>query len=166
MSRKTKTYIHPKAIVDSKRIGSGTRVWAFAHILKGAVIGKNCNICDHCFIENDVKLGDNATVKSGVFIWDGVRIEDDVFIGPNVSFTNDTYPRSKKYPKEFEPIVIKKGASVGAGSVLLPGITIGKYAMVGAGSVVTKNVKDYELVYGNPASHRGFMSKGKKKIKI
>jgi acetyltransferase-like isoleucine patch superfamily enzyme len=157
-------YIHPKAVVDTKAIGDKTRIWAFVHILKGAVIGSNCNICDHCFIENDVTIGDDVTIKSGVYIWDGTKIEDNCFIGPNVSFTNDLYPRSKVYPKKFPPLLIKEGASIGAGSVLLVGVTIGKYAMVGAGSIVTKNIGDYELVYGNPARNHGYICKCKNKI--
>lgn len=152
---KKTVYIHPKAVVDTKNIGVETRIWAFVHILKGARIGKNCNICDHCFIENDVVIGDNVTVKSGVYIWDGVVLEDNVFIGPNATFTNDKYPRSKVHPEKYMPTVVKKGATIGAGSVLLPGITIGRKAMVGAGSVVTRDVLDNELVYGNPAKSHG-----------
>jgi len=120
-------------------------------ILSGAVIGSDCNICSHCFIENDVILGDRVTVKSGVQLWDGIRIESDVFIGPNVTFSNDRYPRSKKYPDLFEVTHIKSGASIGAGAVILPGITIGENAMVGAGAVVTRDVLAGSTVVGNPA---------------
>lgn len=157
-------YIHPNAIVESKNIGDNTRIWAFVHILKGASIGSNCNICDHGFIENDVIIGNNVTIKSGIYIWNGVRIEDNVFLGPNVTFTNDIYPRSKAYQKEYPRTFIKEGASVGANSVLLAGIVIGRYAMVGAGAVVTRNVGDFELVYGNPARHRGHICRCTKKL--
>jgi acetyltransferase-like isoleucine patch superfamily enzyme len=126
-------------------------VWQYCVVLPKAVIGEDCNICSHCFIENDVRIGDRVTVKSGVQLWDGVRIEDDVFIGPNVSFTNDRYPRSKQYPERFEETVVRRGASIGAGSVILCDIEIGEGAMVGAGSVVTKNVPAGELWVGNPA---------------
>jgi acetyltransferase-like isoleucine patch superfamily enzyme len=148
--------IHNQAIVETKHIGDGTRVWAFAHILKDARIGKNCNICDHTFIEADVVIGDNVTIKSGVYLWDGLRIEDDVFIGPNATFTNDIRPRSKVYPSEFMKTYICKGASIGANATILCGITIGQWAVIGAGSVVTKDVPDYALVYGVPAKVRGY----------
>lgn len=143
--------IHPKALVESVHIGSGTRCWAFCHILSGAVIGQDVNICDHTFIENDVVVGNRVTIKSGVYLWDGIRIEDDVFLGPNATFTNDKYPRSKQYPDAFALTTIKQGASIGAGAIILPGITVGQYAMVGAGAVVTKDVPDNTLVVGNPA---------------
>lgn len=155
--------IHPLADVQSTNIGHGTTVWQYAVILKGAVIGKDCNINCHTFIENDVMLGDKVTIKSGVFIWDGTRINDDVFIGPSVVFTNDQRPRSKKQ-FSLRGITILNGASVGAGAIILPGITIGQYAMCGAGSVITKNVPDYALVYGNPASIRGWVDESGEKL--
>ena len=142
--------IHPLSDCQAI-IPETTQVWQYCVILPQAVIGEECNICSHCFIENDVRIGDRVTVKSGVQLWDGVRIEDDVFIGPNVTFTNDRYPRSKQYPDHFEQTVIRRGASIGAGSVILCGIEIGEGAMVGAGSVVTKNVPAGELWVGNPA---------------
>src|SRR5215469_12222781 len=116
---------HPNALVESSRIGAGTRIWAFSHVLPGAVIGADCNICDHVFIENDVIIGDRVTIKCGVQIWDGLRLEDDVFIGPNATFTNDPFPRSKIRPARFERTLIKRGASIGANATILPGITVG-----------------------------------------
>lgn len=151
-------YSHPQALIETKNIGKGTKVWAFAHILPKAVLGEDCNICDHTFIENDVIIGDRVTVKCGVQIWDGAIIEDDVFIGPNVTFTNDRFPRSKQYPEQFSKIIIKKGASIGANATLLPGITIGHDAMVGAGAVVTKDVPPNAIVVGNPASISGYVN--------
>lgn len=132
--------IHPLSDVQSKNIGENTNVWQFCVILPGAIIGDNCNICSHCFIENDVKIGNNVTIKCGVQIWDGIAIEDNVFIGPNVTFCNDLYPRSKQYPVEFAKTIIRKGASIGAGAVILPGIIIGENSIIGAGSVITKDV--------------------------
>ena len=132
--------IHPLSDVQSKHIGDGTNIWQFCVVLPGAVIGKDCNICSHCFIENDVVIGDRVTVKCGVQIWDGMRIEDDVFIGPNVTFSNDRYPKSRNKNWKLEPVILKKGAVIGAGATVLPGVTIGEGAMIGAGTVVTKDV--------------------------
>ena len=143
--------IHAMADVQSNCIGDGTNVWQFVVILKGAVIGQNCNICAQVFIENDVKIGDNVTIKCGVQLWDGITIENDVFIGPNVTFCNDKHPRSKSYPDAFMKTRVCEGASIGANATILPGLTIGKGAMVGAGSVVTKDVLPYTTVKGNPA---------------
>lgn len=154
----TNYFKHEKAIVElGAEIGQKTRVWAFAHILPGARIGEDCNICDHVFIENDVIVGDRVTIKSGVQLWDGVRLENDTFIGPNVTFTNDPFPRSKHYPQTFPLTTIKEGASIGANATLLPGILIGKHAMVGAGSVVTRNVPPYAIVVGNPSRIVGYV---------
>lgn len=149
-----KPFIHPLSDVKSEYIGQKTKVWQYAVIFKQARIGENCNICAHTLIENDVVIGNNVTVKSGVFIWDGIRIEDNVFIGPNVSFTNDKFPRSKVYPDRFLITTIKQGASIGANATILPGVTIGVNAMVGAGSVVTKDVPDNAIVIGNPAKEK------------
>ena len=148
--------IHPLSDVQTKSIGVGTRIWQFVVVLPDAKIGNNCNICANVLIENDVIIGNNVTVKSGVQLWDGLRIEDNVFIGPNVTFTNDKFPRSKQFPKEFLSTRILADASIGANATILPGITIGKNAMVGAGSVVTKNVPSNAIVVGNPAYIIGY----------
>jgi UDP-2-acetamido-3-amino-2,3-dideoxy-glucuronate N-acetyltransferase len=143
--------IHSTADVQSSHIGTGTTIWQYVVVLPRAVIGKNCNINAHCFIENDVTIGDNVTLKCGVFIWDGVTIGNNVFVGPNVTFTNDKYPRSKQHPAKYQKTLIGDGSSLGAGSVILCGITIGKNSMIGAGSVVTKSVPENQLWVGNPA---------------
>lgn len=143
--------IHPLADVQSNSIGENTRIWQFVVILPGASIGSDCNVCSHCFIENDVLVGDRVTIKNGVQLWDGLRVADDVFIGPNVTFTNDRYPRSREYPDQFAVTVIEAGASIGAGAVILPGLVIGCGSMVGAGAVVTHDVPPRTLVLGNPA---------------
>ena len=143
--------IHPLAEVLSKNIGEGTQIWQFAIVLAGAVIGKGCNINCHTFIEDDVVLGDRVTVKSGIYLWNGIRIENDVFLGPNVTFVNDKYPRSKKYPEKFQNVVINRFVSIGASATILGGVNIGEYALIGAGSVVTKDVPPFALVVGNPA---------------
>jgi acetyltransferase-like isoleucine patch superfamily enzyme len=151
--------IHKNALVeDGASIGKNTRVWAFTHILPKAVIGDDCNICDHVFIENDVRVGSRVTVKCGVQLWDGLRIEDDVFIGPNVTFTNDLFPRSKVYPDQFLKTTIKSGSSIGANATILPGVTISEGVMVGAGAVVTKSVPPNAIVMGNPARIVGYIN--------
>ena len=153
-------FVHPLADVAECRIGDRTRVWQFVVILKGASIGEDCNICAHSLVEGDVVVGDRVTVKSGVQLWDGTRLHDDVFIGPNVTFTNDLFPRSRRRPERFATTTIRKGASIGGGAVLLPGITVGERAMVGAGAVVTKDVPDGTVVVGNPARYIGHVPGG------
>lgn len=143
--------IHSSADVASEAIGRGTRIWQFVVVLAGARIGEDCNVCSHCFIENDVIVGDRATIKSGVQLWDGLRVGDDVFIGPNATFTNDKHPRSRNTNFLKLTTVIEKGASIGAGAVLLPGIRIGENALVAAGAVVTRDVPANTYVAGNPA---------------
>ena len=159
-------YQHPAAIVETKRVGSGTRVWAFAHILPGATIGHNCNFCDHTFVENDVVVGDNVTVKCGVQLWDGVRLEDDVFVGPNATFTNDPFPRSGRQPDRYLETFVRRGASIGANATILPGLTIGQNAMVGAGAVVTRDVPPNAVVSGNPAQLVGYSTPGRKRERV
>src|SRR6267143_1909419 len=151
-------FVHPKGFCESHSVGAGTEVWAFAHVLPGAVIGKDCKICDHVFIENDVVLGDRVTVKCGVQLWDGLRVSNDVFIGPNVTFTSDPFPKSKQPPAEFAKIALEEGCSIGANATILPGISIGRNAMVGAGAVVTRSVPPNAIVHGNPARIQGYVS--------
>lgn len=146
-------FVHPLADCQSKHLGADTKVWQFSVVLPGAVIGANCNVNSHCFIENDVVLGDNVTIKCGNYLWDGLTLEDNVFIGPNVTFANDRYPRSKQYPEAFVRTVVKAGASIGAAAVILPGVTIGEGAMVGAGALVAKDVPAHSVVRGDYARH-------------
>lgn len=149
--------IHENALCESTVVGDGTRIWAWSHILPGAAVGENCNICESVFIENDVVIGDRVTIKNGVQLWDGCRIEDDVFIGPNATFTNDPFPRSRQWLSETVETLVRKGASVGANATILPGVTIGREAMVGAGAVVTKDVPSHAIVVGNPARITGYV---------
>ena len=153
--------IHKLADVQSDSIGLTTRVWQFVVILPGAQIGQDCNICSHCFIENDVIVGDRVTIKCGVHLWDGLRVEDDVFIGPGACFTNDKFPRSRQKPDKYLETTIKIGASIGAGASILPGLVIGSNAMVGAGSVVTRSVPANAIVVGNPAKIVGYVDAGR-----
>ena len=146
--------IHPLSDVQSKAIGGGTRVWQYVVILPEARIGRDCNICSHCFIENDVVIGDSVTVKPMVAICDGVTIEDGVFVGPHVSFTNDRHPKSKNKGYLLQRTRVCRGASIGAGAMIMAGITIGENAMVAAGSVVTRDVPPGVTVFGCPAKPR------------
>lgn len=153
----TGVFVHPQALCESRKIGENTRIWAFAHVLPGATIGRDCNICDHVFVENDVTIGDRVTVKCGVQLWDGLHIEDDVFVGPNVTFSNDKYPRSKQYDRAVLRTRVGRGASIGGGASILPGLRIGARAMVGAGAVVTHDVPPRAIVSGNPARITGYV---------
>lgn len=160
------TTIHPSALVETEKIGEGTRIWAFVHILAGARIGTNCNICDHCFLEGGARLGNDVTLKTGVSIWDGVVLEDNVFVGPNAVFTNDLLPRSKNNAYTLRTTTVKTGASIGANATILSGITIGRFALIGIGSVVTRDVPDYALVYGNPARQHGWVNEQGEKASL
>lgn len=146
--------IHPTADVMTKKIGKDTRIWQYCVILKGAKIGKSCNICAHVFIENRVVVGNDVTIKSGVQLWDGIVIGNGAFVGPNATFTNDKYPPSVDFPKNLRKTTIGEKAVIGANSTILPGIIVGKRAIVGAGSVVTKNIPSGEIWLGNPAKFK------------
>lgn len=166
--------IHPKALVETDHIGTGTNVWAFAHVMPGVRIGDQVNIGDHAFIESGVSIGNNVTIKNGVCIWEGITIEDDVFVGPQVVFTNDRYPRSPRAPHMkqryadksnwLESIVIRQGCSIGAGATVCPGVELGAYSMIAAASVVTRNVAPYSLVRGTPARHAGYVCRCGQKL--
>jgi acetyltransferase-like isoleucine patch superfamily enzyme/dTDP-4-dehydrorhamnose 3,5-epimerase-like enzyme len=149
-------FVHEQALCESEAIGARTRVWAFAHVLEGARIGEDCNICDGVFIEDEAVVGDRVTVKCGVQLWNGVVLEDDVFVGPNATFTNDRFPRSRQWLKANEETVVRAGASIGANATILPGLEIGLGAMVGAGAVVTRSVPPHAVVTGNPARITGY----------
>ncbi|MBI5965115.1 MAG: WxcM-like domain-containing protein [Chloroflexi bacterium] len=151
-------FLHPNALVETTEISKGTRVWAFAHILRGAVIGADCNICDQVFIESDVKVGNRVTIRSGVQLWDGIRVEDDVVIGPNATFTNDAFQHSKQHPEKPSRTIIRRGASIGANATILSGLVIGANALVDAGAVVTNDVPPNAIVTGNPARITGYVS--------
>lgn len=149
--------VHPNALCESRTVGRGTRVWAFAHVLPGAVLGEDCNICDGVFVEGDVVVGDRVTVKCGVQLWDGLRIGNDVFVGPNATFTNDRFPRSRQYQERVPTTVVEDGVSIGANATILPGLRLGRGAMIGAGSVVTRDVPPNSVVVGNPARITGYV---------
>jgi acetyltransferase-like isoleucine patch superfamily enzyme/dTDP-4-dehydrorhamnose 3,5-epimerase-like enzyme len=157
----TSPAVHPLADVQSQSIGDGTTIWQFVVVLPRAKIGRDVNICSHCFIENDVVIGDRVTIKNGVQVWDGLRIGNDVFVGPNVTFTNDKFPRSKQHPERFLETRIDDGASIGGGAVILPGLTVGKGAMIGAGAVVTQSVPPYAIAVGSPARILGYVDNRK-----
>jgi len=150
-------FVHDRALCESRQIGGGTRIWAFAHVLDGARIGSDCNICDGVFVEEDVVVGDRVTVKGGVQLWNGVELEDDVFVGPNATFTNDRFPRSRKWLDEHLRTIVRRGASIGANATILPGVEVGAGAMVGAGAVVTRSVPANAVVTGNPARIKGYV---------
>jgi len=162
-------FVHGHALCESETIGAGTRIWAFAHVMKGAVVGRDCNIGDHAFIETGARIGDRVTIKNQAMLWDGVEIGDDVFVGPGVCFTNDRHPRSPRLPlpavarryrepqRWLAPTRVERGASLGAGCVILAGVTIGAYAMIAAGAVVTGNIPAHALAAGAPARQRGWV---------
>ncbi|ONH28994.1 acyltransferase [Pseudofrankia asymbiotica] len=152
-------FVHPAALCESDQIGPRTRVWAFAHVLPGAVVGADCNICDHAFVESRVRLGDRVTVKNNVALFNGLTVGDDVFLGPNAVFTNDYNPRAsvKKTEDDLLPTVIRDGATIGANATIVCGVTIGENAFIGAGTVVIRDVPPGAMVVGNPARHIGWM---------
>lgn len=161
---KSKPFFHAKALVDDKKaVGDGTRVWAFAHVMKGARVGSDCNIGDHAFIETGAVVGDRVTIKNGVSVWSGVTLADDVFVGPNAAFTNDLWPVSRKQTP-FVTTQVGKGACVGANATIVCGYRVGRYAMIGAGSVVASDVPDHTLVYGNPAQIKAFLCRCRQKL--
>ena len=164
MNNKNNYFAHERAIIEAAEIGEGSKVWANAHILSGAVIGRECNICDGVFVEGDSIIGNRVTVKCGVQLWSGVTLEDDVFVGPNATFTNDKFPRSQQWLDDYPRTIVKKGASIGANSTILPGIEIGEKAMIGAGAVVTKSVPAFAIVQGNPGRVVGFDKTPKPKL--
>ena len=145
-------FVHPRGLCESEHVGTGTRIWAFAHVLAGAKIGRDCNICDHAYVEGGVTIGDRVTVKNRVLLFEGVTIEDDVFLGPAVVFTNDMRPRAaiKRSGDELLPTLVQVGATLGAGVVVVCGLTIGAHAFIGAGAVVTRDVPAHGFVVGNP----------------
>jgi serine acetyltransferase/dTDP-4-dehydrorhamnose 3,5-epimerase-like enzyme len=152
----TDVFVHEQGLCESAEVGSGTRIWAFAHVLEGARVGADCNICDGVFVEGGAVVGDRVTVKCGVQLWDGVVLEDEVFVGPNATFTNDPMPRSRQWLDEYPRTIVRRGASIGANATILPGIEIGTGAMVGAGAVVTRSVPPHAIVVGNPARIQGY----------
>ena len=158
MSARRPVFVHPRGICESDTVGAGTRVWAFAHVMPGAVVGTDCNLCDHVFVEGGARIGDRVTVKNNSLIWDKVTIGDEVFVGPNVVFTNDLVPRVafKHTPDEFLPTVVHRGATLGANVTIVCGVTIGEHAFVGAGSVVVDDVPSHALLVGNPARRIGW----------
>jgi len=162
-----KIYVHPTAVVEkTANIGDGTKIWHFAHVREDTEIGKECVLGHSVYIGKGVKIGNRVKLENRATIYQGVKIEDNVFVGPHVTFTNDLYPRSFSADWKIVPTLVKKGASIGAGTVVICGVTIGEYAMIGAGSVVTKDIPPHALTYGNPATIRGFVCKcGRQLIK-
>lgn len=168
MTEQTKKppFIHERALCETHDIGAGTRIWAFAHVMKGAKVGEDCNVGDHAFIESGAVLGNRVTVKNAVLVWDKVTVEDDVFLGPNMVFTNDMNPRSafKKGAEGFLPTRVKRGSSIGANATIVCGVTLGENCFVGAGTVVIRDVPAHALVAGNPARRIGWMCACGKKL--
>lgn len=151
-------FVHERALCESEDVGPRTRIWAFAHVMAGARVGADCNLCDHVFVETGARIGDRVTIKNQVMVWDKVTVEDDVFMGPGAVLTNDLKPRAafKNPPEDFLPTLIRRGATVGAGAVIVCGVTLGRSAFVGAGAVVVRDVPDHGLVVGNPARRIGW----------
>ncbi len=159
-------YAHPTAIVESRVIGEGTKIWHFAHVRQGAKIGKNCNIGKSVYIDIGAEIGSNVKIQNFVSVYKGVIIEDDVFVGPSATFTNDLYPRAFIWNEEhISATRICRGASIGANATLVCGITVGEYAMIGAGSVVAKDVPPFALMLGNPGQQRGYVCYCGQKLK-
>jgi UDP-2-acetamido-3-amino-2,3-dideoxy-glucuronate N-acetyltransferase len=151
--------VHPAGLCESDAVGAGTRIWAFAHVLPGAVVGADCNICDGAFVEGGAVLGDRVTVKNGTLVFHGVTCEDEVFLGPNVLFTNDLRPRAaiRRGPAELQATMVRRGATLGAGVIVVCGIDVGEYAFAAAGAVLTRNVPAHAFVAGNPARQKGWV---------
>lgn len=164
VSSAAQPFVHPKALVETRSIGSGTRVWAFAHVMKGAVVGNDCNVGDHAFIESGVTVGDRVTIKNGVAVWNGVTLEDDVFVGPNAVFTNDLRPISRDERFLLTKTIVRRGSAIGANATVVCGTTIGRNSFVGAGSVVTRDIPDHALAYGNPARVRAYLCSCRKEL--
>jgi UDP-2-acetamido-3-amino-2,3-dideoxy-glucuronate N-acetyltransferase len=152
-------FVHPMGLCESDRVGPRTRIWAFAHVLPGAVVGADCNLGDHAFVEGGARIGDRVTVKNAVLLWDRVTVEDEVFLGPNAVFTNVLAPRAgaRKAPGELVPTLVRRGATVGANATVVCGVTVGRHAFVAAGAVVARDVPDHALVAGNPARRTGWV---------
>jgi UDP-2-acetamido-3-amino-2,3-dideoxy-glucuronate N-acetyltransferase len=159
-------FAHHTAVIDEGcRIGNGTKIWHFSHLMPGAVIGENCNLGQNVFVADDVVLGNNVKIQNNVSVYSGVVCEDDVFLGPSMVFTNVINPRSAVNRRgEYTKTLVKKGATIGANATIVCGITIGNYAFIGAGAVVTRDVSDYALVTGNPARQSGWMSEAGSKL--
>ncbi|HEY1303122.1 MAG TPA: acyltransferase [Vicinamibacterales bacterium] len=162
----TDLFVHPTAIVETSNLGKGTRIWAYTHVMRDVTIGADCNIGEHCFIESGASIGSQVTIKNGNMVWEGIHLEDGVFVGPLVVFTNDLYPRSPRLAdarhryadrRWLKPTLVEQGASLGAGAIILPGITIGEFAMVGAGSMVTRSLPPHALAVGSPARVKGWI---------
>ena len=158
MNSDARVFVHPQGLCDSDEVGDGTRVWAFAHILPGARVGRDCNVCDGAYIEGGAVVGDRVTIKNQVMIFEGVEIADDVFLGPGVAFTNDLTPRAhiKRHGDALLPTTVERGATLGARVTVVCGLTIGENAFVGAGAVVVRDVTPHAFVVGNPGRQIGW----------